>query len=38
MQERDTNADIVLIFTPKTRSGRVRIAILRGKENFLIES
>ena len=37
MQERDTNIDIVLIFTPKTRSRRIRKVILRGKENFLIE-
>jgi uncharacterized protein (DUF1800 family) len=34
MQERDANADAVLIFTPKTRAGRVRKATLRGKENF----
>ena len=38
MQERDANADAVLVFTLKTRARRVRKAILRGKENFLIES
>ena len=37
MQEKNTNIDIVLIFTLKTRSRRVRIITLRGKENFLIE-
>ena len=38
MRERDINADIVLIFTLKSRSRRIKKAILRGKENFLIES
>jgi len=37
IQERDANADTILIFTPKTRSGRIRKAILKGKENFLME-
>jgi hypothetical protein len=47
MQERDANtsvdveteadADAVLIFTPKTRAGRVRKPTSRGKENFQME-
>ena len=38
MRKRDINVDVVLIFTLKTRSRYIRKVILRGKENFLIES
>ena len=35
--ERDVSIDIILIFTPKTKSRRVRKVILKNKENFLIK-
>ena len=37
MQERDTNVDIILIFTLKTKSRHIKKVTLKGKKNFLIE-
>jgi hypothetical protein len=46
MQERDANAnaiggadaDAVLVFTPRTRARRIRVATPKGKENFRMDS
>jgi hypothetical protein len=36
-QENDVTMDTVLVFTPRTKAGRIRKVTLKGQENLLIE-